>query len=176
MRRIRAFLLRLGGMFHKGRRDRELADEIESNLQLHIEDNLRTGMSPEDARRDALLKFGGVEPAKEAYRDRRGLPLLEALAQDIRYAFRQIGKYPGFVAIVVLNLGLGTGATTAIFSVVNTVLLRPLPYRDPSHLVWAAERFSLPFGPGYVFGPDYLAWRREHSFFEEAEPGQIKAI
>jgi macrolide transport system ATP-binding/permease protein len=87
MRTIRAFLLRLGGLFHKGRRDRELADEIESNLQLHIEDNLRAGMSPEDARRDALLKFGGIESAKEAYRDRRGLPLLETLAQDLRYAF-----------------------------------------------------------------------------------------
>src|SRR5215471_14684345 len=135
MRHIRAFLLRLGWLFHKERHDRDLAEEIESNLQLHIEDNLRAGMSPEDARRVALLKFGGVESAKEAYRDRRGLPLLEALAQDIRYALRQIGKYPGVAAIIILTLGLGTGATTAIFSVVNTVLLRALPYRDPNHLV-----------------------------------------
>src|SRR5262245_47075293 len=169
MRLIRAFLLRLGGLFHKGRRDRELADEIESNLQLHIEDNLRAGMSPEDARLDALLKFGGIESAKEAYRDRRGLPLLETLAQDLRYAFRQIAKYPGFVAMVVLTLGLGTGATTAIFSVVNTVLLRPLPYRDPSRLVWVTQRYSLSFGPGFVLGPDYRAWRRENSSFEEIE-------
>jgi predicted permease len=169
MRTIRAFLLRLGGLFHKGRRDREVAEEIESNLQLHIEDNLRAGMSPEVARREALLKFGGIESAKEAYRDRRGLPLLEALAQDIRYAFRQIGKYPGFAAIVVLTLGLGTGATTAIFSVVNTVLLRPLPYRDPSRLVWVAQRYSLSLGPGFVLGPDYRAWRRENSSFEEIE-------
>jgi predicted permease len=169
MRPIRAFLLRLVGLFHKGRRDRELADEIESNLQLHIEDNLRAGMRPEEARRDALLKFGGIESAKEAYRDRRGLPLLEALAQDIRYAFRQIAKYPGFAAIVVLTLGLGTGATTAIFSVVNTVLLRPMPYRDPSRLVWVAQRYSLSLGPGFVLGPDYSAWRRENSSFEEIE-------
>jgi putative ABC transport system permease protein len=169
MRTIRAFLLRLGGLFHKGRRDRELADEIESNLQLHIEDNLRAGMSPEDARRDALLKFGGIESAKEAYRDRRGLPLLEALAQDLRYAFRQVGRYPGFVAIVVLTLGLGTGATTAIFSVVNTVLISPLPYRDPGRLVWVTQRYSLSLGPGFVLGPDYRAWRRENSSFEEIE-------
>jgi predicted permease len=169
MRHIRAFLLRLGGLFHKERRDRDLAEEIESNLQLHIEDNLRAGMSPEDARRDALLKFGGIESAKEAYRDRRGLPLLEASAQDIRYAFRQIGKYPGFAAIVVLTLGLGTGATTAIFSVVNTVLLRPLPYRDPSRLVRVTQRYSLSLGPGFVLGPDYRAWRLENSSFEEIE-------
>jgi predicted permease len=169
MRTIRAFLLRLGGLFHKGRRDRELADEIESNLQLHIEDNLRAGMNPEDARRDALLKFGGIESTKEAYRDRRGLPLLVDLAQDIRYAFRQIVKYPGFVAIVILTLGLGTGATTAIFSVVNTVLLQPLPYRDPSRLVWVTQRYSLSFGPGFVLGPDYRAWRSENSSFEEIE-------
>src|SRR5262245_51549900 len=169
MRLIRAFLLRLGGLFHKGRRDRELADKIESKLQLHIESTLPPGMSPEDARREALLKFGGIESAKEAYRDRRGLPLLETLAQDLRYAFRQIVKYPGFVAIVVLTLGLGTGATTAIFSVVNTVLLRPLPYRDPSRLVWVTQRYSLSLGPGFVLGPDYRAWRRENSSFEEIE-------
>jgi len=169
MRHIRAFLLRLGGLFHKERHDRDLAEEIESNLQLHIEDNLRAGMSPEDARREALLKFGGVESAKEAYRDRRGLPLLEALAQDIRYAFRQIVKYPGFAAIIVLTLGLGAGATTAIFSVVNTVLLRPLPYRDPSRLVRVTQRYSLSLGPGFVLGPDYRAWRHENSSFEEIE-------
>jgi hypothetical protein len=126
-------------------------------------------MSPEDARRDALMKFGGVESAKEAYRDQRGLPLLEDLAQDTRYAFRQIGKYPGFVAIVILTLGLGTGATTAVFSVVNTVLLRPLPYKDPSRLVRVAQRYSLSLGPGFVLGPDYRAWRRENSSFEEIE-------
>jgi putative ABC transport system permease protein len=169
MRQIRAFLLRLGGLFHKERRDREVAEEIESNLQLHIEDNLRAGMSPEDARREAVLKLGGIESAKEAYRDRRGLPLLETLAQDLRYTFRQIVKYPGFVAIVVLTLGLGTGATTAIFSVVNTVLLRPLPYRDPSRLVWVVQRYSLSLGSGFVLGPDYRAWRGENSSFEEIE-------
>ncbi|MBO0798221.1 MAG: ABC transporter permease, partial [Blastocatellia bacterium] len=168
-RKIRVFLLRLGGLFHKGRRDRELAEEIESNLQFHLEDNLRAGMSPGDARRDALLKFGGIESAKEAYRDRRGLPLLEDLAHDLRYAFRQIGKYPGFVAIIVLTLGLGTGATTAIFSVVNNVLLRPLPYRDPGRLVWVAQRYSLSLGPGFVLGPDFRAWRSENSSFEELE-------
>jgi hypothetical protein len=74
MRQVRAWLLRLGGLFHKERRDRDLAEELESHLQMHIEDNLRSGMTPEEARRDALIKLGGMEFVKESYRDRRGLP------------------------------------------------------------------------------------------------------
>src|SRR5215510_11876085 len=108
-------------------------------------------------------------PARQAHRDEGSMLWLSQTLQDIRYAFRQIGKHPGFVAIVVLTLGLGTGATTAIFSVVNTVLLRPLPYRDPSRLVWVTQRYSLSLGPGFVLGPDYRAWRRESSSFEEIE-------
>jgi macrolide transport system ATP-binding/permease protein len=84
MRKLRAFLLRVSGLFRKGHRDRDLSEEIESHLQLHVEDNLRGGMTPEEARRQALLKFGGVESIKEDYRDRRSLPLLESLVQDLR--------------------------------------------------------------------------------------------
>lgn len=99
MRSVRAFLRRLGGLFRKERRDRDLAEEIESHLQLHIEDNLRVGMSPEEARRDALLKFGGIESAKETYRNRRSLPFLENLAHDLRYATRTLRKNPAFASI-----------------------------------------------------------------------------
>src|SRR5437867_13350229 len=98
MKRIRAFLLRIAGLFQKEQHERELAEEIESHLQLHIEDNVRAGMSPENARRHALLKFGGIESAKEAYRDRRGLPVLETLARDLHYATRTLRKNPGFTA------------------------------------------------------------------------------
>jgi predicted permease len=172
MRTIRAFLVRLGGLFHKGRRDRELAEEIESNLQLHIEDNIRAGMSPEDARREALLKFGGIESAKEAYRDRRSLPLLEDLAQDLRYGARMLRTQPGFTLIAALTLSLGIGANTAIFSVVNSVLLRPLPGFETDRLIIISQK-TQESDQSDVWTETVKEWRRQANSFEQLEAGQF---
>lgn len=164
MRGLRASILRLAGLFRHNQRDREVAAEIDSHLQLHTDDNLRVGMTPEQARREAVLKLGGIEPAKEACRDRSTIPFFENLLQDLHFTMRQLKKNPGFTATAVLILTLGIASSVAIFAFVDAALIKPLPYREPSRLVALFE--SIPLGPRFHLSyPDYLDWKRLNKVF-----------
>src|ERR1044072_7978932 len=135
MTRLFIFLSKLRGLFLKPRLEDELATEIQSHLEMQIEELVRQGMSPEEARYAALRKFGGVDQVKETYRDRRTLAWIETFFRDLRYGLRMLRRSPGMTAVAILSLALGIGANTALFSVVGEVLLKTLPVDDQEQLV-----------------------------------------
>jgi len=139
MNSLLSLFQRLRNLFRQDDLDRDLATEISAHLELAVEENLKKGLSPEEARRQALIQFGGTQQAKENHRDSRGLPLLESFFQDLRFALRTFLKNPGFTAIAVLTLALGIGANAAIFSVVRGVLLRPLANHDEDRLLYVRQ-------------------------------------
>ena len=135
----RAALARIGGLFTRHRGDDDLRDELLAHLEMETAEYVRRGMRPDEARRKALLASGGMAQAVEAVREQRGLPWIDGVAADLRYALRSLRRSPAFAAIVVLTIALGMGANTAIFSVVHGVLLKPLPHRDGDRLVYLRQ-------------------------------------
>ncbi|PYU76669.1 MAG: hypothetical protein DMG52_03275 [Acidobacteria bacterium] len=135
MRSLRAWLLRLVALFGSEGRDRDLAEEMEAHVLMHVEENLHAGMSLGEARRDARIKLGGMEQTKENYRARRGLPLLENFLSDLRFGARALRKNPGFTAVAVLTLVLGIGLNTGIFTILNGAALRLLPVPHAEEVV-----------------------------------------
>jgi predicted permease len=168
---IRIFLSRSSALFGKRRRDIDLDEEFRSHIEFATAENLKRGMSAHQARTTALKEFGGVTQTKETYRVERGLPILETLANDLRFGLRQLLKSPAFALTAILTLALGIGATTSIFSVVKAVLLAPLPYKDPGRIVavWTANPAqgakSLPSTAG-----DFAIWKHRSGVFEDLAP------
>jgi predicted permease len=167
MIRLREFASRLRGLFWKSRLDRDLDEELRAHLDMLVEENLRRGMTAEEARRAARRSFGGVIQTKEAYRDQRGVPVVETLVQDVRYAARLLRKNPGFTAVALITLALCIGANTAIFSVVSGTLLRPLPYPEPDRLVRLMQSYAQKgLSPWNMSQMNFAAYREQSRSFE----------
>src|SRR5258708_10742394 len=174
---IRAVASRIRGWLSRGRADSELAQELEEHLAMLTEENIRRGMGPEEAKRAARMRLGGVTQLAETNRELKGLPVLETILQDTRYALRMLRKNPGFTAVVVLTLALGIGANTAIFSVVYAVLLKPLPYAQPEQLVtvFQAKPQEGVMGTGWSY-TNFVELRKQNHVFSEMAGSQFHQL
>src|SRR5687768_9220240 len=152
-------------LFRKDELERELEAELRYHLEREAAQNLRSGMTPADAHYSALKSFNAIERSKEECRDARGVRLIEEFLQDLRYGMRLLANNPGVSVIAIVTLALGIGANTAIFSVVNAFLLRPLPYGDPNRLVMVDSQYRGQ-STGVSFA-DYEDWRRQQNVFDD---------
>ena len=170
MKHIRALLLRLRSVFgYATQSDAELDSELESHLHMLMDEHVRAGMRPDEARRQALLTLGGLESIKETYRDRRGIPILDTTLQDVRYAWRALRRGRSAAVLGITVMALAIGANTAVFSVVYAVLIDPLPYPQQDHIVRLSYRASAA-GKGterskQVSVPDVRDWQEQNTSF-----------
>ena len=162
---MRILWARFMGLFRRGRLEQELDDEVRLHLEMLENENLRRGMPPQEARYAALRSFGGVDQTKERYREQRGLPFVDSFLRDVRYGWRGLLRNPGFASVAITTLALGIGANTAIFSVVHAVLLRPLPYLNPSRLFYISEFWPHETSVRTVPSPDFANWSEHARLF-----------
>src|SRR5687767_3456049 len=163
---IREWVHRVFGMLSRRRRDQELQQELRSHLELAADEAQRRGKTAQEAMRAAGFRAGGLAQTMDSLRDQRGLPWLDDMTRDVRHGLRMLRRTPGFTTVAVLTLALGIGANTAIFSIVNGVILRPLGYPQPERLMYFTTQFpAFGFDEFWVSPPEYLEYRELNRSF-----------